>query len=81
MINIPLSYVLSNACKNNSAFLVFTSAFPHLFLLQAFVNKILLDGQFFGTRNGILIGVSEVLPVQKNRCSTNTTTVQKVKHW
>ncbi|XP_015276350.1 PREDICTED: stabilin-1 [Gekko japonicus] len=44
---------------------------------QAFVNKILLDGQFFETRNGMLIGVSEVLPVQKNRCSTNTTTVQK----
>ncbi|XP_077181928.1 stabilin-1 [Paroedura picta] len=44
---------------------------------QAFVNKILLDGQFFETRNGMLIGVSEVLPVQKNRCTTNTTTVQK----
>ncbi|XP_048347256.1 stabilin-1 isoform X3 [Sphaerodactylus townsendi] len=44
---------------------------------QAFVNKILLDGQFFETRNGMLIGVSEILPVQKNRCTTNTTTVQK----
>ncbi|XP_054832207.1 stabilin-1 isoform X2 [Eublepharis macularius] len=44
---------------------------------QAYVNKILLDGQFFETRNGILIGVSEVLPVHKNRCTTNTTTVQK----
>uniref|UniRef100_A0A670IMJ0 Stabilin 1 n=1 Tax=Podarcis muralis TaxID=64176 RepID=A0A670IMJ0_PODMU len=45
---------------------------------QAYVNKVLLNGQFVETTNGMLIGVSEVLRVQKNRCSINSTTVQKV---
>ncbi|XP_066469618.1 stabilin-1 [Tiliqua scincoides] len=44
---------------------------------QAFVNKVLLNGQFLETRNGMLIGVSQVLQIHKNRCSTNTTTVKK----
>uniref|UniRef100_A0A8U8BEX9 Uncharacterized protein n=1 Tax=Geospiza parvula TaxID=87175 RepID=A0A8U8BEX9_GEOPR len=35
--------------------------------VREFVNKIPLDGKSFETRNGILIGVSQVLQVQKNR--------------
>lgn len=46
--------------------------------LQKFVNNIPLDGQSFETRNGVLIGVSQVLQVQKNRCTANTTTIVKV---
>uniref|UniRef100_A0A8C5T943 Stabilin 1 n=1 Tax=Malurus cyaneus samueli TaxID=2593467 RepID=A0A8C5T943_9PASS len=45
---------------------------------QKFVNKIPLDGNSFETKNGILIGVSQVLQIQKNRCTANTTTIQKV---
>uniref|UniRef100_A0A8C3Q0S8 Stabilin 1 n=1 Tax=Chrysolophus pictus TaxID=9089 RepID=A0A8C3Q0S8_CHRPC len=44
---------------------------------QKFVNNIPLDGKFFETRNGILIGVSQVLQIQKNRCTANTTTIQR----
>ncbi|XP_075015285.1 stabilin-1 isoform X2 [Calonectris borealis] len=44
---------------------------------QKFVNNILLDGKFLETKNGMLIGVSQVLQVQKNRCTANTTTIQK----
>ncbi|POI31311.1 hypothetical protein CIB84_004938, partial [Bambusicola thoracicus] len=44
---------------------------------QKFVNNIPLDGKLFETRNGILIGVSQVLQIQKNRCTANTTTIQK----
>ncbi|XP_013922245.1 PREDICTED: stabilin-1-like [Thamnophis sirtalis] len=46
-------------------------------LNKTYVNRILLDGPFVETRNGMLIGVSQVLPIHKNRCSTNTTTIQK----
>lgn len=46
--------------------------------LQKFVNNIPLDGKVFETRNGILIGVSQVLQIQKNRCTANTTTIQRV---
>uniref|UniRef100_A0A8B9S3J3 Stabilin 1 n=1 Tax=Apteryx owenii TaxID=8824 RepID=A0A8B9S3J3_APTOW len=45
---------------------------------QKFVNNIPLDGKFFETKNGMLIGVSQVLQIQKNRCTANTTTIQKV---
>ncbi|XP_060621848.2 stabilin-1 [Anolis sagrei] len=44
---------------------------------EAYVNKVLLNGQFIETRNGMLIGVSQVLQIQKNRCNTNITTIQK----
>ncbi|KAM6256750.1 stabilin-1 [Porphyrio hochstetteri] len=44
---------------------------------QKFVNNIPLDGKFLETKNGMLIGVSEVLQIQKNRCTANTTTIQK----
>ncbi|XP_062977667.1 stabilin-1 [Elgaria multicarinata webbii] len=44
---------------------------------QTYINKVLLDGPFVETRNGMLIGVSEVLQILKNRCNTNTTTVEK----
>uniref|UniRef100_A0A8C0VTN0 Stabilin 1 n=1 Tax=Cyanistes caeruleus TaxID=156563 RepID=A0A8C0VTN0_CYACU len=46
---------------------------------QKFVNNIPLDGKSFETKNGILIGVSQVLQVQKNRCTANTTTILKVR--
>lgn len=46
--------------------------------LQKFVNNIPLDGKFLETKNGMLIGVSQVLQIQKNRCTANTTTIQKV---
>lgn len=46
--------------------------------LQRFVNNIPLDGTFLETKNGMLIGVSQVLQIQKNRCTANTTTIQKV---
>uniref|UniRef100_A0A8C8E5F1 Stabilin 1 n=1 Tax=Otus sunia TaxID=257818 RepID=A0A8C8E5F1_9STRI len=45
---------------------------------QKFVNNIPLDGKFLETKNGMLIGVSQVLQIQKNRCTANTTTIQKV---
>uniref|UniRef100_A0A8B9GLU5 Stabilin 1 n=1 Tax=Amazona collaria TaxID=241587 RepID=A0A8B9GLU5_9PSIT len=45
---------------------------------QKFVNNVPLDGRFLETKNGVLIGVSEVLQIQKNRCTVNTTTIQKV---
>uniref|UniRef100_A0A663EVS1 Stabilin 1 n=1 Tax=Aquila chrysaetos chrysaetos TaxID=223781 RepID=A0A663EVS1_AQUCH len=45
---------------------------------QNFVNNIPLDGKFLETKNGMLIGVSQVLQIQKNRCTANTTTIQKV---
>uniref|UniRef100_A0A8C3BMF8 Stabilin 1 n=1 Tax=Cairina moschata TaxID=8855 RepID=A0A8C3BMF8_CAIMO len=45
---------------------------------QKFVNDIPLDGKFFETKNGMLIGVSQVLQIRKNRCTANTTTIQKV---
>ncbi|XP_010140444.1 PREDICTED: stabilin-1, partial [Buceros rhinoceros silvestris] len=44
---------------------------------QKFVNNIPLDGRFLETKNGMLIGVSQVLQIQKNRCTANTTTIQK----
>uniref|UniRef100_A0A663MEX9 Stabilin 1 n=1 Tax=Athene cunicularia TaxID=194338 RepID=A0A663MEX9_ATHCN len=44
---------------------------------QKFVNNIPLDGKFLETRNGMLVGVSQVLQIQKNRCTANTTTIQK----
>ncbi|XP_042309906.1 stabilin-1 isoform X2 [Sceloporus undulatus] len=44
---------------------------------EAYVNKVFLNGQFLETRNGILISISQVLQIQKNRCNTNTTTIQK----
>ncbi|XP_075795497.1 stabilin-1 isoform X2 [Pelodiscus sinensis] len=46
---------------------------------QTFVNNVRLDGKFFETKNGMLIGVSEVLPIQKNRCTANTTVVHRLK--
>ncbi|KAM3848234.1 stabilin-1 [Vipera latastei] len=46
-------------------------------LNKTYVNRVLLDGPFVETRNGMLIGVSQVLQIHKNRCTTNTTTVQK----
>ncbi|KAG8128276.1 hypothetical protein E2320_015139 [Naja naja] len=46
-------------------------------LNETYVNRVLLDGPFVETRNGMLIGVSQVLQIHKNRCTTNTTTVQK----
>lgn len=48
------------------------------FPLQKFVNNIPLDGKFIETKNGMLIGVSQVLQIQKNRCTANTTTIQRV---
>ncbi|NXS59062.1 STAB1 protein, partial [Brachypteracias leptosomus] len=45
---------------------------------QKFVNNIPLDGKFLETKNGMLIGVSQVLQIQKNRCTANTTTIQKL---
>ncbi|KAH1167445.1 hypothetical protein KIL84_002928 [Mauremys mutica] len=44
---------------------------------QTFVNNVRLDGKFFETKNGMLIGVSGVLQIQKNRCTANTTVIQK----
>uniref|UniRef100_A0A8C0H5Q2 Stabilin 1 n=1 Tax=Chelonoidis abingdonii TaxID=106734 RepID=A0A8C0H5Q2_CHEAB len=40
---------------------------------QTFVNNVHLDGKFFETKNGMLIGVSGVLQIQKNHCTANTT--------
>uniref|UniRef100_A0A8D2LJL2 Stabilin 1 n=1 Tax=Varanus komodoensis TaxID=61221 RepID=A0A8D2LJL2_VARKO len=45
---------------------------------QTYVNKVLLEGPVVETRNGMLIGVSQVLQIQKNRCTANITTVEKV---
>ncbi|KAM6468194.1 stabilin-1 isoform 1-T1 [Liasis olivaceus] len=46
-------------------------------LNKTYVNRVLLTGPFVETRNGMLIGVSQVLQIHKNRCNINTTTVQK----
>lgn len=64
----------SNPCKGSwrLSSQLFSSA------LQKFVNNIPLDGKSFETKNGILIGVSQVLQIQKNRCTANTTTILKV---
>uniref|UniRef100_A0A8C4WPY8 Stabilin 1 n=1 Tax=Gopherus evgoodei TaxID=1825980 RepID=A0A8C4WPY8_9SAUR len=47
---------------------------------QTFVNSVRLDGKFFETKNGMLIGVSGVLQIQKNRCTANTTVIQKMPY-
>ncbi|XP_030061356.1 stabilin-1 isoform X1 [Microcaecilia unicolor] len=46
---------------------------------QMYVNSIPLDGTFLETNNGMLIGVSQVLEIQKNRCDRQSTTVKKAK--
>uniref|UniRef100_U3K2S4 Stabilin 1 n=1 Tax=Ficedula albicollis TaxID=59894 RepID=U3K2S4_FICAL len=46
--------------------------------VREFANNVPLDGKSLETKNGILIGVSQVLQVQKNRCTANTTTIVKV---
>uniref|UniRef100_A0A8C4UB24 Stabilin 1 n=1 Tax=Falco tinnunculus TaxID=100819 RepID=A0A8C4UB24_FALTI len=38
---------------------------------QKFINNIPLDGKFLETKNGMLIGVSQVLQIQKNRSLGN----------
>ncbi|XP_029455316.1 stabilin-1 [Rhinatrema bivittatum] len=46
---------------------------------QTYVNSIPLDGTFLETKNGMVMGVSQVLEVQKNRCDNTTTTVKRIK--
>ncbi|XP_075039184.1 stabilin-1 isoform X2 [Mixophyes fleayi] len=46
---------------------------------QTFVHDVLLNGNFFVTNNGMLVEISEVLPILKNRCDTTEITVKKTK--
>ncbi|XP_069062191.1 stabilin-1 isoform X1 [Pleurodeles waltl] len=46
---------------------------------QTYVNDVSLDGSVFETKNGVIIGVSQVLRIQKNHCDVNKPTVVKSK--
>ncbi|XP_063796703.1 stabilin-1 isoform X2 [Pseudophryne corroboree] len=46
---------------------------------QTFVHDVLLNGTFFETNNGMLMGISEVLTILKNRCDTTNIIVKKTK--
>ncbi|KAG8556765.1 hypothetical protein GDO81_018201 [Engystomops pustulosus] len=46
---------------------------------QTFVHDAQLDGNFFETDNGMLMGTSEVIRILKNRCDTTKTTVKRTK--
>lgn len=39
------------------------------FILQTVVNNVPLDGSFFETQYGVVIVLSQVLKVSRNRCS------------
>ncbi|KAM4689905.1 stabilin-2-like, partial [Rhinophrynus dorsalis] len=43
-----------------------------------YVHDIPLDGAFYETKNGMLMGISRVLPIVKNRCDTLQSLVKKV---
>ncbi|KAG9483804.1 hypothetical protein GDO78_009628, partial [Eleutherodactylus coqui] len=44
---------------------------------QTFVHDVPLDGSFYETNNGILMGISQVIKVLKNRCDISKTIVTK----
>ncbi|KAM9324471.1 stabilin-1 [Gastrophryne carolinensis] len=46
---------------------------------QTFVHDAPLDGSFYETNNGMLMGISEVLTILKNRCDTSEVIVKKNK--
>ncbi|XP_044156394.1 stabilin-1 [Bufo gargarizans] len=46
---------------------------------QTFVHDVPLDGSFFETDNGMLMGISEVLKILKNRCDITRSIVNKTK--
>ncbi|XP_053576998.1 stabilin-1 [Bombina bombina] len=46
---------------------------------KTFVHDVPLQGTFFETKNGILIGISSVLKIHKNRCDTSTEFVNQTK--
>ncbi|XP_075689894.1 stabilin-1 isoform X2 [Rhinoderma darwinii] len=46
---------------------------------QTFVHDVALDGSFFETDNGMVMGISEVIKILKNRCDTPKITVKKTK--
>ncbi|XP_075431120.1 stabilin-1 isoform X3 [Ascaphus truei] len=46
---------------------------------QTFVHDVPLDGTFFETKNGMLMGISRVLQILKNRCDTNLSIIKKTK--
>lgn len=46
---------------------------------QTFVHDVPLDGSFYETNNGMLMGISEVLKALKNRCDVSEKIVKKTK--
>ncbi|XP_072277153.1 stabilin-1 [Pyxicephalus adspersus] len=46
---------------------------------QTFVHDVPIDGSFYETNNGMLIGISEVLKILKNRCDISEKIVKKRK--
>ncbi|XP_066452416.1 stabilin-1 isoform X2 [Eleutherodactylus coqui] len=46
---------------------------------QTFVHDVPLDGSFYETNNGILMGISQVIKVLKNRCDISKTIVTKTE--
>ncbi|XP_018417974.1 PREDICTED: stabilin-1 [Nanorana parkeri] len=46
---------------------------------QTFVHDIPLDGNFYETKNGMLMGISDVLKVLNNRCDISVTIEKKIK--
>ncbi|XP_073430420.1 stabilin-1 [Dendrobates tinctorius] len=46
---------------------------------QTFVHDVPLDGNFFETDNGMLMGISKVIEILKNRCDYTEDTVKKKK--
>ncbi|XP_075177854.1 stabilin-1-like [Anomaloglossus baeobatrachus] len=46
---------------------------------QTFIHDAPLDGTFFETDNGMLMGILEVIKILKNRCDDTETTVKRTK--
>ncbi|KAK6480709.1 stabilin-1-like [Huso huso] len=44
---------------------------------QTYANEVPLNGVFYSTRNGMLMGISQLLHIHKNRCDKNVTILTK----
>ncbi|MGH0187624.1 UNVERIFIED_CONTAM: hypothetical protein FKN15_025746 [Acipenser sinensis] len=47
---------------------------------QTYANEVPLNGVFYSTRNGMLMGISQLLHIHKNRCDKNVTVLTKLTH-
>ncbi|XP_069499284.1 stabilin-1 [Ambystoma mexicanum] len=46
---------------------------------QTYINDVPLEGAVYETKNGMVLGISQVLQIQRNRCDTNKTIAVKTK--